>query len=157
MSHSGGNMLSQYGTKYVLPVGTIRQSEKVPTMTPPVTWTALNFPPLGIRRGRHTTRQGCAPTSDGALGPDSGTGSIGSWLLLSEYPAQCLNHPSHQVRMHAQAYKSLNRIQSIVYPTAYKTNENMLVAGQSFISAPSNPLLNLSSPHWCCKFSQAHT
>lgn len=28
-----------------------------------------------------------------------------------------------------QGYRSLNRIQSIVYPTAYKTNENMLVCG----------------------------
>lgn len=30
-----------------------------------------------------------------------------------------------------QGYRSLNRIQSIVYPTAYKSNENMLVCGAS--------------------------
>ena len=29
-----------------------------------------------------------------------------------------------------QGYTSLNRIQSIVYPTAYQSNENMLVCGE---------------------------
>lgn len=30
-------------------------------------------------------------------------------------------------RLRSQAYKTLNRLQSIVYPVAYKSNENMLV------------------------------
>ena len=31
-----------------------------------------------------------------------------------------------------QGYTTLNRIQSIVYPTAYETNENMLICGEFF-------------------------
>lgn len=33
-----------------------------------------------------------------------------------------------------QGYTSLNRIQSVVYPTAYGTNENMLICGKALFS-----------------------
>lgn len=38
MSESGGGMLSQYGTKYSLPLGTVRQSEKVSVFTASSAW-----------------------------------------------------------------------------------------------------------------------
>lgn len=51
-----------------------------------------------------------------------------------------------------QGYTSLNRIQSIVYPTAYGTNENMLICGNS--PAQVRPLerfsFELHSSYWCC-------
>lgn len=35
------------------------------------------------------------------------------------------------MRWFLQGYSSLNRVQSIVYPTAYGSNENMLICGTS--------------------------
>ncbi|KAJ2920149.1 hypothetical protein MD484_g373, partial [Candolleomyces efflorescens] len=81
MSHSGGNMLSQYGTKYVLPVGTIRQSEKE--------YEEVVIPPAKVVPPRAT---------------------------------------EHLVQIAELDPLARGCFSSIVYPTAYKTNENMLVA-----------------------------
>lgn len=53
-------------------------------------------------------------------------GSFPVWFLR-------MSNVTDYVLMDAQGYKSLNRIQSIVYPTAYGSNENMLVCGTSLI------------------------
>ncbi|KAJ6539226.1 Sec63-domain-containing protein [Mycena capillaripes] len=84
-----GNVLSQFGSKYMLPLGTDRQTyedfEEV--IIPP----ARPVPPRVAER----------------------------LILVSELdPLAQGSFPG---------YKSLNRIQSIVYPTAYGSNENMLV------------------------------
>ncbi|KAF6762354.1 Sec63-domain-containing protein [Ephemerocybe angulata] len=89
-SAASGNMLSQYGTRYSLPMGTVRQSNKE--------YEEVIIPPPGHVPPRTTER-----------------------LIL-------INELDPLARGCFAAYKSLNRIQSIVFPTAYKTNENMLVA-----------------------------
>ncbi len=53
-----------------------------------------------------------------------------------------------------KGYSNLNRVQSLVYPVAYGTNENMLVCaptgavkkGESFVSVPLSGLQHLTSP-----------
>ncbi|KAG7097091.1 hypothetical protein E1B28_004476 [Marasmius oreades] len=86
---SQNNLLSQYGRKYMLPIGTTRehheQYEEV--VVPP----AKPVPPRSKER--------LVPVSE--LDP----------LARGCFPG----------------YSSLNRIQSIIYPTAYASNENMLV------------------------------
>ncbi|KAJ6516016.1 Sec63-domain-containing protein [Mycena sanguinolenta] len=84
-----GNVLSQFGSKYMLPLGTVRQTyedfEEV--IIPP----ARPVPPR--------TNERLIPVSE--LDP----------LARGSFPG----------------YTTLNRIQSIVYPTAYGSNENMLI------------------------------
>lgn len=56
-----------------------------------------------------------------------------NWIpLLVDVSRYALAYPPFATRESSmiQGYKSLNRIQSIVFNTAYKTNENMLVSGQ---------------------------
>lgn len=43
------------------------------------------------------------------------------------------------VFLSVQAYKTLNRLQSIVFPVAYKTNENMLVCAPTGAVRPTLP------------------
>ncbi|KAG5340976.1 hypothetical protein C0989_012350 [Termitomyces sp. Mn162] len=78
-----GNVLSQFGSKYMLPIGT--EYEEV--IVPP----AKTVPPKASER--------LLPVSE--LEP----------LAKESFPG----------------YTSLNRIQSIVYPTAYGSNENLLI------------------------------
>lgn len=88
-STSQGNVLSHLGSKYMLPVDTIRQDneEYLEVVIPP----SKPIPPRSTER--------LIPVSE--LDP----------IARGSFPG----------------YSSLNRIQSIVYPTAYRSNENMLV------------------------------
>ncbi|TFK29365.1 activating signal cointegrator 1 complex subunit 3 [Coprinopsis marcescibilis] len=89
---SGGSMLSQFGSKYSLPLGTTRtlHEEYEEFVIPP----ARAVPPRTTER--QITIEELDPLAKGCF----------------------------------SAYRSLNRIQSIVYPVAYRTNENMLVCGK---------------------------
>ncbi|KAI9447836.1 Sec63-domain-containing protein [Lactarius indigo] len=88
-SASGGNILSQSGQKFTLPVGTTRHTEGhyEEVIIPP----AKKIPPRASER----------LISVGELDD----------LAKQSFPG----------------YSSLNRMQSIIYPTAYRSNENMLV------------------------------
>ncbi|KAH6915313.1 activating signal cointegrator 1 complex subunit 3, partial [Coprinopsis sp. MPI-PUGE-AT-0042] len=87
--HGGGSLISHLGTKYALPLGTVRtnyQEYEEYIVPPPTAVPPRSFEhPIGIPE--------LDPLARGCFA----------------------------------AYTSLNRIQSIVYPIAYKTNENMLV------------------------------
>ncbi|KAF8165208.1 Sec63 Brl domain-containing protein [Crassisporium funariophilum] len=88
-SMAQGNLVSQYGTKYMLPMGTVRQTyeEYEEVIIPP----AKPIPPMTAER------------------------------LISVSELDPL------VKGSFSGYASLNRIQSIVYPTAYGSNENLLI------------------------------
>ncbi|KAH9045206.1 Sec63-domain-containing protein, partial [Lactarius pseudohatsudake] len=88
-SASGGNILSQSGQKFALPVGTTRHVEDYyeEVVIPP----AKKIPPRATER------------------------------LISVHELDDLAKQSFP------GYSSLNRMQSIIYPTAYGSNENMLV------------------------------
>ncbi|KAJ7129808.1 Sec63-domain-containing protein [Mycena epipterygia] len=86
---SQGNVLSQFGSKYMLPLGTVRQTYE--------DFEEVIIPPAKPVPPRVTER--LIPVSE--LDP----------LAKGSFPD----------------YTSLNRIQSIVYPTAYGSNENMLI------------------------------
>ncbi|KAJ7437833.1 Sec63 Brl domain-containing protein [Mycena galericulata] len=83
-----GNVLSQFGSKYMLPLGTVRQTYQ--------DFEEVIIPPARPVPPRATER--LIPVSE--LDP----------LARGSFPE----------------YTSLNRIQSIVFPTAYGSNENML-------------------------------
>ncbi|KAJ7638696.1 Sec63 Brl domain-containing protein [Roridomyces roridus] len=84
-----GNVLSQFGSKYMLPMGTVRDMDEQ--------FEEVIIPPARPVPPRVTER--LIPVSE--LDP----------LARGSFPG----------------YTALNRIQSIVFPTAYGTNENMLV------------------------------
>ncbi|KAJ7507670.1 Sec63 Brl domain-containing protein [Mycena galericulata] len=84
-----GNILSQFGSKYMLPLGTVRQTYE--------DFEEVIIPPARPVPPRATER--LIPVSE--LDP----------LARGSFPG----------------YTSLNRIQSIVFPTAYGSNENMLI------------------------------
>ncbi|KII95222.1 hypothetical protein PLICRDRAFT_661155 [Plicaturopsis crispa FD-325 SS-3] len=84
-----GNVLSQFGSKYMLPLGTTRHDFE--------DYQEVIIPPARPVPPRHSER--LIPVSE--LDP----------LAKGSFPG----------------YESLNRIQSIVYPTAYRSNENMLI------------------------------
>ena len=88
-SSKGGNSLSVFGTKFVLPAGSIREEfadyEEI-TVPPPT---------IAMKQVNETTVD------------------ISS---LDAYSQRAF-----------KGYKTLNRVQSLVYPIAYETNENMLV------------------------------
>ncbi|OSX59244.1 hypothetical protein POSPLADRAFT_1048584 [Postia placenta MAD-698-R-SB12] len=83
-----GNVLSHLGTKYMLPLGTVRQDYE--------DYEEVILPPANAVPPRATERLIPVTELDD--------------LAKGSFPG----------------YTSLNRIQSIVYPTAYKSNENML-------------------------------
>ncbi|KAJ2047917.1 putative steryl acetyl hydrolase mug81 [Coemansia sp. RSA 922] len=86
----GGNMLSMFGSKYALPMGTARDEfADHEEITIPISTPAPR---------RHTE----AP------------------VLIEDMDPLC--------RYTFGKYTSLNRIQSIIYPTAYGTNENILLS-----------------------------
>ncbi|CAG8568952.1 618_t:CDS:10 [Ambispora leptoticha] len=87
-SHSG-NVLSIYGTRFSVPVGTQRFEES-------------NYEEIIIPLTKKSP-----PTRDEKL------------ILLEDMDNLCKGT--------FKAYRSLNRIQSIVYPCAYESNENMLI------------------------------
>ncbi|KNZ73815.1 Putative helicase mug81 [Termitomyces sp. J132] len=99
-----GNVLSQFGSKYMLPIGTVRDmhEEYEEVIVPP----AKTVPPKASER--------LLPVSE--LEP----------LAKESFPG----------------YTSLNRIQSIVYPTAYGSNENLLICAPTgaVILSPSEKL-----------------
>ncbi|KAJ7068154.1 Sec63-domain-containing protein [Mycena amicta] len=84
-----GNVLSQFGSRYLLPMGTTRQTHEE--------YEEVVIPPANPVPPR--TNERLIPVAE--LDP----------LARGSFPG----------------YSTLNRIQSIVYPTAYGTNENMLV------------------------------
>ncbi|KAG5637451.1 hypothetical protein H0H81_004468 [Sphagnurus paluster] len=86
---SQGNILSQFGSKYMLPIGTVRNmyEEYEEVIIPP----AKTVPPKPSER--------LLPVHE-----------------LDTLARECF-----------PGYRSLNRIQSIVYPTAYGSNENLLI------------------------------
>lgn len=51
------------------------------------------------------------------------------WGCWSSKPGKGTQVLSELAPLAFQGYVTLNRIQSIVYPTAYKTNENLLICG----------------------------
>ncbi|KAI9505837.1 Sec63 Brl domain-containing protein [Coemansia spiralis] len=87
---AGGNMLSMFGSKYALPVGTTRDEfADHEEITIPISTPAPR---------RHTEQP----------------------VMIEDMDPLC----SYTFRK----YSSLNRIQSIIYPTAYGTNENILLS-----------------------------
>lgn len=88
-SASGGNILSESGQKFTLPVGTTRHTEDY--------YEEVVIPPAKTIPPRATER--LIPVNK-----------------LDELAKRCF-----------PGYSSLNRMQSIIYPTAYGSNENMLV------------------------------
>ncbi|EUC57708.1 activating signal cointegrator 1 complex subunit 3, putative [Rhizoctonia solani AG-3 Rhs1AP] len=88
-SNAHGNILSMFGSKFLLPLGTQRDTNEQyqEVVIPPAKAVPprINERPIPVRE-LDTLARGCFP-----------------------------------------GYQSLNRIQSIVYPTAYSTNENMLI------------------------------
>ncbi|EIW61251.1 Sec63-domain-containing protein [Trametes versicolor FP-101664 SS1] len=84
-----GNVLSHLGTRYMLPLGTVRRETE--------DYEEVTLPPAKTVPPRATER--LIPVTE--LEP----------LARGSFPG----------------YTSLNRIQSIVYPTAYQSNENMLI------------------------------
>ncbi|KIJ37410.1 hypothetical protein M422DRAFT_260076, partial [Sphaerobolus stellatus SS14] len=111
-----GNVLSMFGSKYMLPIGTTREDREdcEEVIIPP----ARPVPP------RVTERLITVAELDG--------------LARGSFPG----------------YVSLNRIQSIVYPTAYGTNENLLICAPTGAGKTDVAMLtilrvidqNLSSP-----------
>ncbi|KAH0840053.1 hypothetical protein J3R83DRAFT_1020 [Lanmaoa asiatica] len=103
----GGSILSLSGSKYMLPIGTTRRDHEdyEEVVVPP----AKTVPPRKSER----------------LIPVSKLDA----LARGSFPVKRL-HVSEskpaQIQIY-QGYTSLNRIQSIVYPTAYRSNENMLI------------------------------
>ncbi|KAI9206036.1 Sec63 Brl domain-containing protein [Polychytrium aggregatum] len=88
-SGSGGSMLSTFGTRFSLPVGSVRNEYK-------------EYEEIVIPAGRPSyvrSTEKAVPISS-----------------LDEYSQRAY-----------KSYKSLNRVQSIVFPIAFHTNENMLV------------------------------
>ncbi|KAJ7179176.1 Sec63 Brl domain-containing protein [Mycena filopes] len=84
-----GNVLSQFGSKYMLPLGTVREMHE--------DFEEVIIPPARPVPPRVTERL----ISVSELDP----------LAKGSFPG----------------YETLNRIQSIVYPTAYGSNENLLI------------------------------
>ncbi|KAH9940596.1 Sec63-domain-containing protein [Amylocystis lapponica] len=91
-----GNILSQFGSKYMLPLGTTRLDRE--------DYEEVIIPPAKAVPPRLTER--LIPVSE--LDP----------LAQGSFPG----------------YTSLNRIQSIVFATAYQSNENMLVCDVAMLS-----------------------
>ncbi|KAI0306975.1 Sec63-domain-containing protein [Multifurca ochricompacta] len=94
-STSQGNILSQTGQKFTLPVGTTRHAQDYyeEVVVPP----ARNVPPRATER--------VIPVSE-----------------LDDLARQSFS-----------GYSSLNRMQSIIYPTAYGSNENMLLQPAQYV------------------------
>lgn len=59
-------------------------------------------------------------------------------LAKASFPVGSFSTSPYPFFTRIQGYKTLNRIQSIVYPTAYRSNENMLICG-AFLFPPSRP------------------
>ncbi|KAI8322612.1 Sec63-domain-containing protein, partial [Martensiomyces pterosporus] len=112
-AHTGGNLLSMFGSKYSLPVGT--QREEFPDheeITIPISKPAA----------RRQTEQ---PVYIEGMDP------------LCRYTFR--------------KYTSLNRIQSIIYPTAYGTNENILLSAPTGAGKTDVALLTIlrTIAHYC--------
>lgn len=88
-SNDGGHMLTAFGTRFSLPVGTTREHTSF--------YEEVTVPPSRPLPYRTTERL----------------------IPLDEMDTLC--------RGAFHSYKTLNRLQSAVYPMAYKTNENLLV------------------------------
>jgi antiviral helicase SLH1 len=98
-AHKAGNMMSAFGKKYSLPVGSTEIQENG--------YTELRIP----------------PTKVGAVGAGE------KLVLISEMDMLC--------QKTFVGYKTLNRMQSLVYPVAYKTNENMLICAPTGAVRPT--------------------
>ncbi|CAA7259895.1 unnamed protein product [Cyclocybe aegerita] len=124
-SMAQGSVLSQFGSKYMLPMGTAREMHEA--------YEEVTIPPANPVPPKETER----------LIPISELDDI--------------------VKGSLSGYTSLNRIQSIVYPTAYGSNENLLIcaptgAGKTDVAMltilrvldqhrlPSNPMFQTSHP-----------
>ncbi len=70
------------------------------------------------------------------------------------FPVCCYHHIVGETTDDSQGYTSLNRMQSIVQPTAMNTNENMLICGQFYTSRLTRKLTSfyLSSSYRCGQF-----
>ncbi|KAI8873078.1 Sec63-domain-containing protein [Ramicandelaber brevisporus] len=101
----GGNMLSSFGTRYALPVGSTR--EDLPFYEEIIIPTAKRAPV----RATESTRN------------------------VAGLDPLC--------RFTFKGYSSLNRIQSIVYPVAYETNENMLISAPTGAGKTDTALLTI--------------
>lgn len=126
-SMSQGAVLSQFGSKYMLPIGTTRHD-----------YEARMHILLQYKHNWHL----CQDFEEVILPPAKPVPPKASERLISVSELDPLAKGSFPVNISPSPYRfkcwwqnkgytSLNRIQSIVYPTAYGTNENMLVCGQS--------------------------
>ncbi|KAH0556380.1 hypothetical protein GP486_005698 [Trichoglossum hirsutum] len=96
-AHSAGSMLSYNGRKYVLPAGHKREEHEVPKSSLQKKYEEYTIPAMKV-----------------------GTLAAGQRLIdVTEMDMLC--------RKTFEGYKTLNRMQSLVYPVAYRTNENMLI------------------------------
>nr|POE48617.1 putative helicase mug81 [Quercus suber] len=88
-AHNAGNMLSSFGKKYMLPLGT-----------------------------EHSDKEKYEEYSI----PAAKVGTLGAHQRLVE-----INDMDGLCKRTFKGYKTLNRMQSLVYPVAYQTSENMLI------------------------------
>ena len=120
-------MLSQFGSTYMLPLGTTRNSYEVCDRTKAHPQNLINLSDL--RRSHNTTGETSSTHQIGTVRTYLWFRSISQRVIHRKsniYILTCLTYLLYQ------GYASLNRIQSIVYPTAYGSNENMLICGLSF-------------------------
>jgi hypothetical protein len=81
---------------------------------------------IGLRRSHRPTSEDSSATGSRATYSLFRAASLGKIILPGNSP-----HDIYRLYLIiSQGYTSLNRIQSIVYPTAFATNENMLVCGK---------------------------
>jgi hypothetical protein len=144
----GGGVLSQFGSKFMLPIGTRREEREVSPPQFPLASRPNQFDPAGIRRSHYTPSEGGSPSRNGKAHLGSRAGSVGQRIFPCE-PQNQWGFPKAET---SQGYTTLNRIQSIVFPTAFRSNENLLVCGK-----PIGVILHMAmadvhaenSSHWC--------
>lgn len=121
-SMTGNNVLSSSGSKYILPIGTERKYFEVRACSLTVVHTNRS---TGLRRGYRTSSESRSTQDLGEVDPMLRTPPLGETVFSCEFHFLDRARSSHM----NQGYQTLNRIQSIVYPTAFGTNENMLICG----------------------------
>ncbi len=103
-AHLAGNILSAGGRKYAVPQGSERKEHEV----------CFHISPLGLTDTKQKYEEYSIPASK------VGTLGAGRKLVqVSEMDGLC--------KRTFKGYKTLNRMQSLVYPVAYETSENMLI------------------------------
>jgi antiviral helicase SLH1 len=114
-SHTTGNLLDHRGRKYGLPAGSERMEHAVSTRS----YSRFNILETSLQSSNFADMiQRYEEYSIPAA--KVGTLGVGRQLVkISEMDGLC--------RKTFRGYKTLNRMQSLVYPVAYQTSENMLI------------------------------